>query len=189
MIKYLCSKSFDLMGWKFVNNIPKDLKKYVLIGVPHTSNWDFWLAMTFFHKANLKGKFTIKKQWLFFSLGFIFKKMGAIGIDREAISKGKRLSLTDQISQLIKQSDKFTLLITPEGTRKPVDKWKTGFYHIAKKAEVPIVLAYGDYKNKELGASRIIYPSDIDEDMKEIKKFYKTINPKLSNNFYKEWSY
>lgn len=183
MIKFLCSKYFDYKGWKFVDKTPKDLRKFVILGCPHTSNWDFWLAMTFFYKSNIAGKFTIKKQWLRFPFKTLFTKMGAIGIDRETISKGNHQNLTEYMASLIREADDFAMLMAPEGTRKPVTKWKTGFYYTAVKAGVPIVLAYGDYVKKELGMGLVLYPTNYEDDMKQIMDFYSKITPQNPNNF------
>lgn len=189
MISWICSFFFDRSGWRFVSHVPEDLKKFVIIGAPHTSNWDFWLALTFFQKSNSNGKFTIKKQWLKFPFKKIFLALGAVGIDRETISSGKHLDLTSYMASLFDDKDEFIMMITLEGTRSPVEKWKTGFYYTAKKANVPIVLAYGDYKKKELGMSKVIYPSDYQKDMKTIIEFYRTVTPKNPENFHKEITY
>lgn len=184
MIKYLFNVFFNLRGWKFVNNLPSYEKKFVVIGSPHTSNWDFWLAMVFFYRTKINGRFTIKRQWLKFPFGFIFKKLGAIGIDRELIAKSGKSNLTDYMASLLRESqDEFVIMVTPEGTRKRCDRWKTGFYHIALKAQVPIVLAYGDYKKKELGIGMILYPTNFERDMQIIMNFYSKIHPKNPDFF------
>lgn len=176
---YLSDVFFNLCGWKFVNNLPPNEKKFVVIGCPHTSNWDFLLAMVFFYRTKIKGRFTIKKQWLNSPFGLILKKLGAIGIDRELIAQSGKSHLTDYLASLIKETkDDFAILITPEGTRKNCSIWKTGFYHIALKAKVPIALAYGDYKKKELGIGMVIYPRNFERDMQIIMNFYSKIHPK-----------
>jgi len=183
VIKYLSNLWFNITGWKFVNTLPAHEKKFVIIGCPHTSNWDFLLAMVFFYRTQIKGRFTIKKQWLKFPFGLIFKKLGAIGIDREFIAKSGQSHLTDYIANLLKESqDEFAIMVAPEGTRQKCALWKTGFYHIALKAQVPIVLAYADYKKKELGIGMVLYPSNFERDMQIIMSFYRPIcakNPKL----------
>lgn len=183
MFKKICATYFDFLGWSFKNELPKEVKKFVVIGCPHTSNWDFWLAMVFFHKSGIKGKFTIKKEWLRFPLKGLFKKLGAIGIDRQHIESSGHKNLTDHMASVISLSEQFALLVTPEGTRKPNDKWKTGFYYIALKAKVPIALAYGDYEKKTMGIGKVLYPGNFEEDMRDIMSFYKTVTPRRPENF------
>lgn len=183
MFKRICSYFFDARGWQFKNCLPKDVKKIVVIGVPHTSNWDFWLAMVFFYKSGIKGRFTIKKEWLRFPLKSFLLKLGAIGIDRESIQTGGHKKLTDHMANIIAASENFALVVTPEGTRSAVKKWKTGFYYIALKAGVPIALGYGDYKKKEMGIGKVLYPKSFEEDMIAIMNFYRQVNPKNPENF------
>lgn len=183
MIKTICKAYFKLTGWTYVSCVPKDLKKFVLVAAPHTSNWDFMLAMSFFSLSGYQGKFIIKKEWLKFPFKRIFESLGAIGVDREAIIQGKHQNLTDHMAALITDSEEFVMLVTPEGTRKPKSKWKRGFYYMAEKAEVPIVLAYGDYKTKTLGLGLVLYPTDYKKDMRTIMEFYNKVTPKHAQNY------
>jgi len=183
MIKLLCALYFKLAGWKFVNNTPADLRQYVLIGAPHTSNWDFIFAMTVFIKAKIKGHFAIKKELMIGPLKWIFTNMGAIAIDRKAISSNKKKSTTEAMAELFKGKTDLIMMVAPEGTRGFRDKWKSGFYYTAVKAGVPIVIAYADYSKKELGLGMVIYPSDYEKDMKAIMDFYKNVTPKNPKNF------
>lgn len=111
----------------------------------------------------------MKKEWFFFPLGLIFKAVGGIPVDRS-----KKTSLVDQMAQQFAERKQFHLAITPEGTRKANPNWKKGFYYIALKAQVPIVLIGIDYPSKTISATKAIMPSgNIDADMKEIKLYYK----------------
>jgi 1-acyl-sn-glycerol-3-phosphate acyltransferase len=111
----------------------------------------------------------MKKEWFFFPLGLLFKAAGGIPVNR-----GRKSSLVDQMVAVFKEKKKFHLAITPEGTRKANPNWKKGFYHIAVKAQVPIVLVGIDYEKKTISAGKSIFPSgDIDKDMREIKLHYK----------------
>lgn len=173
MIKPLCSFLFGLSGWTFKNSVPEELRSFVFIGAPHTSNYDFVPAMAVAHRMQRNARFVIKKEWLRFPLNFFFKPLGAIGLDREALKNSKTASNTDVMAALFKQGPELVLMISPEGTRSPNSKWKTGFYYIAQKAGVPIVCGYADYQKKEAGTGLIIYPSDFEQDMKAISDFYR----------------
>lgn len=173
MLKKICHQLTILNGWRFEGTIPNDLRSFVVVGAPHTSNWDFFPAMAMMHSLQRNGKFIMKKSWLRFPMNLLLENMGAVGIDRESIQKDGNSNTTDLISELFKQHKDLMLMISPEGTRKPNDNWKTGFYYIAKKANVPIVLGYADYEKKVVGIGCIIYPSDYEADMKTINDFYR----------------
>ena len=165
---------------------PSEIKRYVLVGAPHTSNWDFIYGLATSHHMNLKNiHFTIKKEWLRFPFNLILKPLGAVGIDRSSKRAGEeRLDMVDEMAKIFKSRDKVTVVVTPEGTRKPVKRWKKGFYHVAQKANVPILLGYIDYEKKEVGVGKVIYPSgDIKKDMREIFDFYNTITPRYPDKF------
>ncbi len=182
MIRKMFALIFDLSGWKYVSNIPDELRTFVFIGAPHTSNHDIIPAMAVSSKMKRNARFVIKKEWLKFPLNFFFEPMGAIGLDRSLL-KSKTMSNTDVMAKLFKDHKEFVLMISPEGTRKPVTNWKTGFYYIAQKAGVPIVLGFCDYKNKKAGIGMVIYPSDFEKDMKTIMDFYRDIEGKTPSNF------
>lgn len=183
MFKQICHQLTRLNGWKYVGEIPPDLKSFVVVGAPHTSNWDFFPAMGLMHLLNRNTRFTMKKSWLRFPMNFLLENMGALGIDRDQIQKDGQNNTTDTLSELFKTHKNLVLMISPEGTRKPNDNWKTGFYYIAKKAGVPLVLVFADYEKKVAGIGKIIYPSDYDKDMHEINQFYKNIKGKNQSNF------
>jgi 1-acyl-sn-glycerol-3-phosphate acyltransferase len=183
MFRIICTLIFKAMGWKFKNNIPDDLRSSVFIGAPHTSNWDFIPAMAVSYLMKRDAKFVIKKEWLKFPLNLIFGPMGAVGVDRQAIKESKTAKSTDVMADLFKTAPDFVLMISPEGTRSPNKNWKTGFYYIAQKAKVPIVLGYANYKNKEAGLGMVIYPEDFDKDMVKIMDFYRPMAGKVPENF------
>jgi 1-acyl-sn-glycerol-3-phosphate acyltransferase len=185
MVKYLCSRIVKAWGWKFIDNTPNDIGSYVALGAPHTSNWDFITAMTIIYNAkNVKSKFLIKSSWMKFPLNLFFKPIGAVGVDREAIKEKAGLKSTDVLSNLFHGKDKIALWIAPEGTRSLRTKWKTGFYYTAKKANVPIVLAFADWKSKTLGLGKVIYLTDnFEHDMSEIMKFYAPMEGKIIEKF------
>jgi 1-acyl-sn-glycerol-3-phosphate acyltransferase len=184
MFKKLAILFFKWKGWKVDTNLPANLKRCVLIAAPHTSNWDFVYTIAAFGIYGLPIRFTIKKEWMRFPFSIITKPLGGIGIDRSNAAKaGERISYTVAMANLFNSNGELIIVITPEGTRSRRETWKTGFYHIAKEANVPICLGYCDYKNKIAGIGLTIFPSDYETDMKTIMKFYNGIHPKFPENF------
>ncbi|MDA8653743.1 lysophospholipid acyltransferase family protein [Alphaproteobacteria bacterium] len=158
------------MGWRCIGAVPPDVKKCIMIVAPHTSNWDFayFVLAVFDFKLDLR---VLIKHTLFVGpLGWFLRYCGAIPVDRR--SAGARVR---KLSEMMEQSERFVLLITPEGTRSATKNWKTGFYHMAQEANVPIVVTYIDTRTKQIGIDHLIYPSENkDEDIKKIKAFYDT---------------
>lgn len=176
--KTLSAWILKISGWKIKNKIELP-KKCVICVAPHTSNWDFIWGSLFQKSMKMKSHFFIKKEWFCFPFNFIMKPLGGIPVDRS-----RKTSLTDQIAEKFSVFDEFQIAITPEGTRKYNPDWKRGFYYIAQKANVPIVLSYIDYKKKELGFGKQIFiKGKIEEELAEIKKFYKDITAKIPANF------
>jgi 1-acyl-sn-glycerol-3-phosphate acyltransferase len=167
--------AYWLLGWKWKQEVSADHKRMVLIAAPHTSNWDFFYAFFVFKLLRLPVRFTIKDTMMRFPLNLFFGSIGGIAIDRRARGLGeKRASAVDAMVDLFAKNDELALIVTAEGTRSLRTKWKTGFYHIAIKANVPIGLGYCNYITKEAGVGKIIYPSgDMAKDMREIMDFYK----------------
>jgi 1-acyl-sn-glycerol-3-phosphate acyltransferase len=159
---------FRLKGWKIEGEVLTDLKKCVLIAAPHTSNWDFIYTMAAFNITKFNINYLAKKELFRFPLNILLKATGAIPVVRS-----KNQNLVDNIIEKFKQSEQLLLMIPAEGTRKLVDKWKSGFYYVALGAQVPIVLCYLDYSRKVAGFGQILYPTgDKLVDMAAIKAFY-----------------
>ena len=171
---------FWLAGWKVVGSFPKEVTKAVMIAAPHTSNWDFLYVRCAFYILRVPLRYTIKKELMVLPFGFFLKKMGAIPIDRSPKEGLKRKNnMVSAMVKLFDTHDQLIVLVTPEGSRKYVKRWKTGFYRVAEQAHVPLVMGYLDYKNKEAGVGPVFYPTgNIDKDIDEIKEFYRTIVPK-----------
>lgn len=180
MGKLLAKFIFWITGWKVDSQFPTHINRYVITAAPHTSNWDFLYALCAFKIIGIRMRFTIKKEWVKFPFKGLMLSLGAIPIDRRPKVEGeKRKSMTEVMTELFEQYDELALLVTPEGTRSPVDKWKTGFYYVALNAKVPILMGYGDYKNKVAGVGGIIEPTgDFEKDMTEFFKFYDSITGK-----------
>ena len=157
--------------------VPADIKKAVMIAAPHTSYWDFLYARGAFFIMGIPVKITIKKEVVNAPVfGWFARQLGAIAIDRKpkAGNLRQKLSMVDAMVSLLDNSDQLIMMVTPEGTRKYVKRWKTGFYRVAENAKVPIILGYLDYKNKIAGIGPVKWPTgDYDKDLKEIMDFYR----------------
>jgi 1-acyl-sn-glycerol-3-phosphate acyltransferase len=187
MIRFIFWLIYTFNGWGVKGEMPADLKKCVMLAAPHTSNYDLIYALVGLKKLNVKVRFTIKKEWLRFPFGLFLKPLGAIGIDRGP-NKTNRKSMVDSMAELFEKEEVLTILVPPEGTRRNVKKWKSGFYYVAEKANVPLVLGYLDYKNKIAGIGPVIYPSgDYEKDLKIIQEFYSAIQPKFPEKFGVPW--
>ena len=178
MLRRICSWIlYKRMGWtKEVTIAHPD--KYIICLAPHTSNWDFLIGQLYSRAENIKSNFLMKKEWVFFPLVPIFRRMGGIPVWRS-----KHTSMTDNLAQTAMQYKSFKLCITPEGTRSLNPEWKKGFYYIALKAQIPILLYGVDYEKKLISCTKSIIPTgDIDTEMNEIKLYFKNFkgkNPEL----------
>ena len=173
---YLARLIMRLAGWGIDGKLP-DLPKYVLIGAPHTSNWDFvlFLGVIFSLRANVH--FMGKAELFRFPVGWFFRYCGGVPVDRK-----KSTGLVDQMVKTCNEAENFILVIAPEGTRHQVAEWKRGFYHIARNAGIPIVMAVVDGKHKEVRVGQVFHPTEnMDADMKTIKGVFEGvvgINPR-----------
>jgi len=171
-----------LMGWKISSVIPAGTKKCVIAVAPHTSYWDFVIGRLAYWVMGIKAKFLIKKEAFRFPFKRLLIHIGGLPVDR-----GRSTKMIDQVVEQFTKSDSLFIVITPEGTRKPVKHWKKGFYYIASHAKVPIALGYLDYKKKEGGVGKVIFPNgNIESQMKEIREFYNGMTPKHPERFYKD---
>lgn len=166
------------MGWKCeVSEIIG--KKGIIALAPHTSNFDFILGILYSRAEGIKSNFLMKKEWFFWPLGCIMRKLGGIPVYRS-----KKMSLTDQLAKVANERESFLLCITPEGTRSRVEEWKRGFYYIALKANLPIWLYGIDYSTKTIKCTKTIIPDgNIEEQMRLIMSYYKDFNGKHPEKF------
>jgi 1-acyl-sn-glycerol-3-phosphate acyltransferase len=168
-----------ICGWKLIGKPEKQMQKCVFIEAPHTSMWDFVWGCLGLWKLKVKPKFLIKKELFVFPFGILLRGLGGLPVDR-----GRSSNMVDQAVEMFNTKERFSLVITPEGTRKYTEHWKKGFYHIAFKANVPIYLAYLNYQKKEGGAGKIFYPTgNYEKDILEIQEFYKDKVAKYPENF------
>lgn len=185
LIKKLCTLvariGFWLKGYKIEGCIPKEIRKAVLVFAPHTSNWDGFYGLGTVLISKISIRFTAKKELMFFPLSYLLRKFGAMAIDRKAI-RGKR-SMVDVMVEMFGMHDDLFILIEPEGTRKYVERWKMGFYEIARRANVPIILTYIDYSTKTTGFGPVMYlTGNLEKDLEEIKSFYRNIRGRYPEN-------
>jgi 1-acyl-sn-glycerol-3-phosphate acyltransferase len=140
---------------------------------------DFLIGQLYMRSEGMRINFLMKKEWFFWPLGPIFKRMGGIPVWRS-----KKTSMTDNLAETAKKMDKFQLCITPEGTRSPNPDWKKGFYYIALKADIPILLYGVDYEKKEIVCTRTFIPTgNVDADMEVIKDYFKDFKGKYPEKF------
>lgn len=169
-----------LTGWKVEGALDPSCVKSVFISAPHTSNWDFPNALTVSFALRLHVYWMGKSSLFRFPFGPVMRWLGGIAVDRT-----KANNLVQASARAIADADgPVQLLVPPEGTRSKVRNWKTGFYYIAKEANVPIVLAYMDYKEKRMGIGPVFHPSgDLEADMAKIQAFYAPITGKHPDKF------
>ena len=173
IVRLLALFFLKCIGWKIEGERP-DIPKYVMIGAPHTSNWDFpiALAMAFVYRINIQ--IMVKNTWFFWPMGPLFRWLGAMPIDRS-----NAINVVAQCIEDFNQSEEKLLMVPPSGTRKKVLYWKTGFYRIASGAGVPIVMGFLDYRRKRGGMGPVFHPTgNLDRDMETIRAFYKNISGK-----------
>jgi len=168
MLKRGAQLILKTFGWKAVQEAPVP-RSAVMIGAPHTSNWDFILAMLVLGATGTKAAWVAKHTLFRWPMGMFFRMIGGIPVDR---SSGT--AFLKRVIELFKQDPNLVLAIAPEGTRSKTRSWKKGFYIIALKANVPIVPAYVDYPKKTVGLGPIIYPTgDLEADFRNIQSVYK----------------
>jgi 1-acyl-sn-glycerol-3-phosphate acyltransferase len=162
-----------MAGWRFEGAAPPD-RKYVALAVPHTSNWDAVLLLALAETIDLRMRWMIKDSALKGPLGTLLRAFGAVPIDRS-----RKTNMVDQMIDQFRTNDDFVLFIPPEGTRSRAEFWKSGFYHIARGADVPVAPTYLDYGRKRAGiGAPIAMTGDVRRDMDAIRAFYAEKLPK-----------
>lgn len=145
-----------------------------MIVAPHTSNWDFFVGLAARSILKLETKYLAKKELFRFPFGIIFRMLGGYPVDRT-----KHTNLVDAVANVYNAHERFSICITPEGTRKYVAEWKTGFYRIAEKLNIPIVMAGFDYSKKHVTVEPPFFTTgNIEKDIDFIKKYYRNIKGK-----------
>lgn len=166
------------MGWK--TNVTIDHpNKYIICLAPHTSNYDFLIGQLYMRAEGLKINFLMKKEWFFWPLGLILKRIGGIPVYRS-----KHTKMTDALAETAMREKRFCLCVTPEGTRSLNPEWKKGFYYIALKADIPVLLYGVDYGKRLIQCTKEIIPTgDIDKEMKDIKTYFMNFKGKYPEKF------
>ena len=170
---------FKLLGWKISGSFPPELKKYIVAVGPHTSNWDFVLGVAARSILRMQDAHFLGKSQLFRPpYGWFFRWLGGYPVDRS-----KSHDMVEQVARIFSEHEQFIIALAPEGTRKKVDKLRTGFYFIARQANIPVIPVGFDFAKKEIIISSPFFPTaDAEADIQKITDFYKGVtgkNPEL----------
>jgi 1-acyl-sn-glycerol-3-phosphate acyltransferase len=172
---------FKIMGWKIVGTINPEIKKCVMMVMPHTSAHDFYLGIFTRGIMGLEINFVAKKELFRFPFGYYFRYMGGAPLDRSG-----GLNKVDSIAAIFDTKETFRLAIAPEGTRKYVAELKTGFYYIALKANVPVIPVAFDFGKKEVRFGEPLLPiGNLEEDMTILKHHFVGVSGKIPDCGYK----
>lgn len=176
ILRFVSNSLMRLAGWRVEGKLP-DLPKYLIVGAPHTSNWDFVLFLGVIFRLKADVRYMGKAELFRSPFGWFFYWCGGIPVDRK-----KSTGLVEQMVEVCNKSEKFILTIAPEGTRYHVREWKRGFYHIAKGAGIPLVMAKVDGKHKAMHVGQVFHlTGDVEADMLAIQDAFKGlagINPR-----------
>jgi len=175
--KKLARGLLKITGWEMIGDAPA-IDKAVLIIAPHTSNWDGLWVLAYKIAMGIEARFFAKHTLFWWPLGNILRHMGAIPANRE-----KSGDLVQYAIESFNTHDRFLLGLAPEGTRKWMPYWRTGFYRIAMEVGVPIVLGFIDYQEKRIGIGATFVPSGIlEQDLDLVRKFYAAFRPRHAKN-------
>lgn len=174
---------FKLLGWDTAVHFPKGVKKCVIIAGPHTHWMDFPVGLAYRSILRIEqARFLGKKELFDGPFGFFFRWVGGIPVDRFS-----KHNVVDQVVDVLASKEEIMIALSPEGTRKKVDRLRTGFYHIAKKAGIPIVMIGLDFENKRVIVSEPYFPSKNEKnDFDRILEFFKPIKGKIPSQGFQE---
>ena len=178
MIRWTARRFLQLSGWELEGTRPLE-QRFVLIAAPHTSNWDLAYLLALVTVIDVKiswmGKHTLFRP----PLGWLMRAAGGIPVVRSRSEK-----LVSQMARAFEKSEPLALVVPAEGTRGYVPHWKSGFYHIARTANVPIVMGYLDYARRRGGLGPVLYPTgDVRADMDKLRAFYADKVGKYPDSF------
>ena len=178
-MKRLLSKLlFKLNGWEIIGPHVYP-QKCLVLAAPHTSNWDFLIGRCYAYIIGVKPKYLVKSELFLPVLATLLKWNGGIPVYRKA-----KNNVVEQVVDMLENATQLHLGIAPEGTRTKVVKWKTGFYHIASAAKVPLLLFAMDYKKKEVGViAEFMITGDFEKDMLFIQQQYANVTGKIPENY------
>jgi 1-acyl-sn-glycerol-3-phosphate acyltransferase len=176
-MRWLAEKYLRWRGWRWVGERPT-YPKFVAIAAPHTTNWDFLVFLAVARYFRLPAKVIGKDSLVQWPFGPLMRRLGVIPVRRDS-GEG----LVEQMAAEYAACDRMALVIAPEGTRGRAPFWRSGFYHIASAAGVPVVMTYLDYEHKRAGVGGIVHlTGDVDADMAKIRSFYTGIKGKRPEN-------
>jgi 1-acyl-sn-glycerol-3-phosphate acyltransferase len=169
MLKYICRLILKLWGFKWSGYNPELTPKKVFVVYPHTSNWDFPLGILLKFAMPINVNYVAKNSLFRWPFGYFFKALGGIPVDRS-----KNNNFVDEMADLYSKYSHLGLTLAPEGTRKRVQKFKTGFYYIAHKAKVPLILVKWDHGKKDVHFDEPFYTTGVyEDDMLYIVSYFK----------------
>lgn len=170
--------ALKLSGWRVIDERPANMGSAIYLVVPHTSNWDFFIGLFARSVARINANYLAKKSLFDSPMGWFFRITGGYPVDRS-----KKTHITDQVAEYFRTVPNFSIAITPEGTRSKVEAWKTGFWRIAKKADVPLILTSFDYSRKEIILSKpYTLGEDMEEDIAKLTAYFKPFKGKNPNS-------
>jgi 1-acyl-sn-glycerol-3-phosphate acyltransferase len=165
--QYLARAILKMIGWEATGAFP-DLPKFVLVGAPHTSNWDFVFTMLLMYAKGVRFNWIGKDSLFRWPVARLLRRLGGIPVKRD-----RKTNFVGQMVEIFDRSTHLIIAISPEGTRSLVTRWKTGFYYISLGAQVPLVLGFVDYRRREVGVGPTVHPSaDIEATFTELREFY-----------------
>ena len=174
MIRVISDFILKLWGWKMIGRFPGDVPKLIVIIAPHTSNWDFILGILAKYSLQIRASYLGKEELFRFPFGWIFRKLGGYPVDRF-----NRSNKVNAVVELFKKNDRFILALSPEGTRSRVENLRTGFYHMAVKAGVPLLMVGLDFGKKEIVIDHpFALSGHMENDFKKIFNFYRGMKGK-----------
>ena len=177
-MKTISGKVLEKLDWKIKDDFP-DIKKSIIIFAPHTAHIDAFYGKLGITEMGIKYKFLSKKELFFFPMNLLMKKSGSI-----AVRGVKNQNAIYQVAEMLNTSDELHIVMSPEGWIKKVSDWNKGFYYMALKAKVPIVVAYLDYKEKEMGIKGVIYDvEDYNSVINQINSLYNGVSGKRPDQF------
>ena len=164
---------YKMQGWKAIGEVPEP-RRFVIVAAPHTSNWDFPNLLGLAEDLGIRPHSMAKQSLFRWPYRNFMLDVGGVPVDRKSAN-----NVVDQMAAEFAKRDEFMLTIAPEGTRSNVGKWKTGFYHIAMAAKVPLVLGMMNYRDKTGGLGPAIIPTgDYEADMKKLMAYYRDVVPR-----------
>lgn len=178
MLNVISEWILKIIKWEVVGGVPDHIKKSIIVVMPHTSNWDFPLGLLTRRAIRRNIGFIAKDSLFVFPFGYFFRWLGGYPVDRS-----KKANYVQAVADVFRKEKEMLISIAPEGTRKKVDKLKTGFYYIAKEAEIPMIFCSFDYGTRKITFSEPYYPTDdMAKDWEVMLNYFKGVKGKIQEN-------